>query len=52
MHIDLYVALAGLIVGFTVEQGQKNLIAVQTGKVTAADVTAVVTASGEIKPKN
>ena len=42
----------GLIVGFTVEQSQKNLIAVQTGKVAPADVTAVVTASGEIKPKN
>ncbi len=39
------------IVGFTVQQGRKGTIAVQTGKVVREDLTSVVTASGEIKPK-
>ena len=39
------------IVGFTVEQSRKGVVAVQTGKVVREDITAVVTASGEIKPK-
>jgi len=39
------------IVGFTVEQSRKGVVTVQTGKVVREDITAVVTASGEIKPK-
>ncbi len=39
------------IVGFTVQQSHKGVIAVQTGKVVREDLTSVVTASGEIKPK-
>jgi HlyD family secretion protein len=39
------------IVGFTVQQSRKGVVAVQTGKVTREDLTSVVTASGEIKPK-
>ena|SRR5579863_573557 len=39
------------IVGFTVQQSRKGVITVQTGKVTREDLTSVVTASGEIKPK-
>lgn len=39
------------IVGFTVVQSRKGVIAVQTGKVVREDLTSVVTASGEIKPK-
>lgn len=39
------------IVGFTVEQSRKGVVTVQTGKVVREDLTAVVTASGEIKPK-
>jgi len=39
------------IVGFTVQQSRKGVIPVQTGKVTREDLTSVVTASGEIKPK-
>jgi HlyD family secretion protein len=39
------------IVGFSVQQSRKGVIVVQTGKVTRADLTSVVTASGEIKPK-
>ena len=39
------------IVGFTVEQSRKGIVTVQTGKVVREDIAAVVTASGEIKPK-
>jgi HlyD family secretion protein len=39
------------IVGFTVQQTRKGVVTVQTGKVVHEDLTAVVTASGEIKPK-
>ena len=39
------------IVGFTVEQSRKGVVTVQTGKVVREDLAAVVTASGEIKPK-
>jgi len=39
------------IVGFTIQQSRKGVIAVQTGKVTREDLVSVVTASGEIKPK-
>jgi HlyD family secretion protein len=39
------------IVGFTVYQSHKNVVTVQTAKVQRADLAAVVSASGEIKPK-
>ena len=39
------------IVGFTVLQSHRGVVAVQTGKVVREDLTSVVTASGEIKPK-
>ncbi len=39
------------IVVVTVEQSRKGVVAVQTGKVVREDLTSVVTASGEIKPK-
>jgi HlyD family secretion protein len=45
------VILVGAIVGFTVNQTQKNVVTVQTGKVVKEDITSLVTASGEIKPK-
>jgi len=44
------VALALVIVGFSVTQTQKNVVAVQTGKVVTQDISSYVTASGEIKP--
>src|SRR5579864_5606864 len=44
----LIVALA--IVGFSVTQGQKGVVTVQTGKVARQDIASYVTASGEIKP--
>ena len=39
------------IVGFSVQQSRKGVVPVQTGKVVKQDLTAVVSASGEIKPK-
>jgi len=39
------------MVGFTVVRSQKEVLAVQTGQVTREDLTAMVSASGEIKPK-
>ena len=45
------VLLLGAIVGFTVNQSQKNVVTVQTGKVYKQDISSVVTASGQIKPK-
>src|ERR1041385_7711651 len=45
------IVLLGAIVGFTVNQSQKNVVAVQTGKVIKQDISSQVTASGQIKPK-
>ncbi len=45
------VVLLALIVGVTVHQSSKNVVTVQTGKVQRQDLAAVVSASGEIKPK-
>ena len=45
------VVLLGAIVGFTVNQSQKNVVTVQTGKVVKQDISSQVTASGQIKPK-
>src|ERR1700738_56900 len=39
------------IVGLTVQQSRKGVVAVQTGKVVREDLISQVTASGEIKPK-
>src|SRR5947209_4134551 len=39
------------IVGFSVYQSHKGVVTVQTGKAQRADLVAVVSASGEIKPK-
>jgi HlyD family secretion protein len=39
------------IVGFAVYQSHKNVVTVQTGKAQRIDLVAVVSASGEIKPK-
>jgi HlyD family secretion protein len=45
------VAVLAAIVGFTVYQSGKNVVVVQTGKVQRQDLFAMVSASGEIKPK-
>ena len=39
------------IVGFTVHESGKGVVVVQTGKVGREDLTSVVSASGEVKPK-
>src|ERR1700738_914646 len=44
-------AVLALIVGITIHQSGKNVVTVQTGKVQRQDLSAVVSASGEIKPK-
>lgn len=46
------VVAAVLAVWGTISYSQKNVVAVQTGKVVREDLASVVTASGEIKPKN
>jgi HlyD family secretion protein len=43
--------LLAAIVGFTVYQSHKNVVVVQSGKVQRQDLTSVVTASGEVRPK-
>ena len=45
------VVVLGAIVGFTVYQSHKNVVTVQSGKAQKMDLVAVVSASGEIKPK-
>jgi HlyD family secretion protein len=45
------IVLLGAIVGFTVNQSQKNVVTVQSGKVVKQDISSVVTASGEIRPE-
>jgi len=40
-----------IIVGIAVHQSGKNVVTVQTGRVQRQDLSAVVSASGEIKPK-
>ncbi len=45
------VVVLATIVGFTVHQSGKNVVTVQTGKVQRQDLSSVVSASGEIKPK-
>lgn len=49
--ILVIIVLLGAIVGFTVNQSQKSVVTVQTGKVSKQDISSVVTASGQIKPK-
>src|SRR6202050_4714294 len=45
------VVVLAAIVGFTVHQSGKNVVTVQTGKVQREDLSSVVGASGERKPK-
>ena len=45
-------AVLGGIVWYSVYQTNKGVVTVQTGHVTKADLTSIVTASGEIRPKN
>jgi HlyD family secretion protein len=45
------VVVLAIIIGFTVHQSGKNVATVQTAKVQRQDLSAVVSASGEIRPK-
>jgi HlyD family secretion protein len=45
------VVVLAAIAGFTVYQSHKGVVTVQTGKAQRMDLVAVVSASGEIKPK-
>jgi HlyD family secretion protein len=45
------VIVLAAIIGITVYQSGKNVVTVQTGKVQREDISSVVSASGEIKPK-
>jgi HlyD family secretion protein len=44
------VIVLGSVVGFTVYQSRKNVVAVQSGRVLREDLASVVTASGEVNP--
>jgi HlyD family secretion protein len=44
-------ALVGIIVKVSVDQANKGVVTVQTSKVGKQDLTSLVTASGEVKPK-
>src|ERR1700691_2289218 len=46
------VLVLGAVAWFSAYQVNKGVVAVQTGHVAKADLTSVVTASGEIRPKN
>jgi len=45
------VVVLSAVAGFAVYQSHKNVVTVQTGKAQRMDLAAVVSASGEIKPK-
>ncbi len=45
------VVVLGLVVLFSVLQAQKGVVTVQSGKVGPKDLTSLVTASGEVRPK-
>ena len=45
------VVVVGGIVLYSVNQSHKGVVTVQTGKVGRQDLTSIVTASGEVKPK-
>src|SRR6185437_3747900 len=51
LAIALPVLLAGGVAG-GLRWSRRNLVTVQTGVATRVDLSAIVTASGEIKPKN
>lgn len=49
--IGIGVVVLAIIVGASVHQSGKNVVTVQTGKAQREDLSSVVSASGEIKPK-
>jgi len=51
LGIVLVLVISGAIFG-SIRYSQRGIVVVQTGRVTRQDLTALVTASGEIKPRN
>ncbi|MCP5118273.1 MAG: biotin/lipoyl-binding protein, partial [bacterium] len=49
--VIVVIAIAGGVIG-GIYYSKKGIVTVQTGKVVRQDLTALVTASGEIKPRN
>jgi HlyD family secretion protein len=49
--IIIIIVLLVAVVGFSLNQTQRNVVAVQTATVARQDISSIVTASGEIKPK-
>ncbi len=49
--IGLIVIIAGVVFG-SVQMSQRGIVTVQTAKVGRSDLTSLVTASGEVKPRN
>jgi HlyD family secretion protein len=47
----LLVCVGGGIFG-SIKYSERGIVIVQTGKVSKEDLTAIVTASGEVKPRN
>ena len=47
----LVVFIAGGIFA-SIKYSERGIVVVQTGKVSREDLTAIVTASGEVKPRN
>ena len=47
--VGLLIAAAGVFAG--IKYNQRGIVTVQTGKVARQDLAALVTASGEIKPR-
>jgi HlyD family secretion protein len=45
------VVVVGAIIAITVQQSHKGVVTVQTGKTKREDLTSIVSASGEVKPK-
>ena len=46
------VIVLGGITWYSISKANANVVSVQTGRVTREDLTSIVTASGEIRPKN
>jgi HlyD family secretion protein len=49
--LGLLIVIAGAI-GASIKISKRGIVNVQTGRVTHADLTSLVTASGEVKPRN
>ena len=50
--IIVILLLVAAVVGFTIRRNSQGVVTVQTGRVTRQSLTSLVSASGEIRPKN